>query len=314
MQTGTLRRLTGGMLILLLFLAACNGRTNTGPVLLNEQTIVPTVAVLPSVTPVPSETPVPVPVSPTPDFVAETAVALVTPTLPPSRTPTQTWTPSNTPTSTFTPSHTPPPTLTPLPSPTPFPTPLPPVQAPPIQPTAGIVNTPPGAAPGSVSAPPAAVDAGGSCAYAWFFTTQAPTTCPAGLSVPTQAAYLSFEGGYMIWLASSNAIYAIYNNEQYPRWERYPDTFQEGMPERDPTIIGPQGLWQQPRRGFGQLWRTNTNVRARLNWATAEWETAYTATFQQAGAEAGGTIYLSAPDGAVFALNGDQGGWQLIPQ
>jgi hypothetical protein len=85
------------------------------------------------------------------------------------------------------------------------------------------------------------------------------------------------------------------------------------MPERDITIVGPQGLWQQPRRGFGQLWRTNTTVRARLGWALHEWEDAFTSTQQQAGADSGSALYLTGQDGRVVALLDGGASWQILP-
>jgi hypothetical protein len=68
-------------------------------------------------------------------------------------------------------------------------------------------------------------------------------------------------------------IYVLYKDNQVPLWQRYMDTWQEGMAERDPSIIGPDGLWQQPRRGFGHLWRTTTTARR----PSARWSTPYPA-------------------------------------
>ncbi len=290
-----------GLLCLTLALAGCAGLD--GPRLLNESNI-PTAAVLPSVTPMPTETATPTYAPPTPDFVAETRIALVTPTLPPSRTPVPTWTPSVT--SSPIPLPTLALTLTPFPSATPYPTVAPILQQPAVQQPAFATL----AQPMPNSAPPAAVDASGACVYPWFFSSRATGGCPAGAAVSTAAASLAFERGIMLWTGHDGMITVLYSDGQQPAWERYADTWMEGMPERDPAIIGPQGLWQQPRRGFGQVWRTTPTVRNRLGWALREWEDAYTATFQQTGNQGGGAIYVTGHDGNAYMLVGDQTRWE----
>lgn len=303
-----LRGLLPGLLFLLV---ACNGLGRSDPQLLGESTLIPTVAVLPSLTPTPlppSETPTPLPTPTTEETSTEAALAFVTPTLPPSRTPSPTPTTTDTPTLTFTPSWTPPPSATP--TLTPFPVFTPGPVAMPTQPLFG-----PGAsqniAPSNVSAPPAPVDGSGGCLHAWFFSAPI-SACPAAAPLTSPAAFLQFERGMMFWFGAEQAIYVLYNDAQNPRWERYPDTWQEGMPERDPTIIGPEGLWQQPRRGFGHLWRNNVGVRGRLGWALHEWETPFTGTVQQAGAEGGSTLFITGPEGQIYRLEGDQSHWQVL--
>lgn len=286
-----------------LIMTGCNGRLG-GPRLVEDTALIPTVAVLPSITPIPTLTETPTPAPPTPDFVAETAIALVTPTLPPTRTPTITWTPSSTPSETPSPTPTLPPTQTPFPTPLPPPTLFTPIPVVPVQ-----VNPAPGSS-APVSAPPAALDASGNCVYPWFFSSRQPGSCPATSAVSSPAAALAFERGQMFWTGVDRMIYVLYADGQQPAWERYNDTYVEGMPERDLSIVGPQGLWQQPRRGFGQLWRTTPIVRDRLGWALREWEDAYTATIQQVGAQGGGAIYLTGSDGQIYALAGDRSRWE----
>ncbi len=288
-----------GLLLLSAMLAACTGR-GSGPVLIAESTYtIPTVAVLPSVTPTSTSTPTDLPTVPpfTPDTPA-VEIVLITPTLAPTRTPTLTYTPSNTPTLTFTPSPTWPPTQTPFPTPTPFVPAFVPTQAP-------VAAVPVG---GSAVTAPRNPD--GSCVYAWFVLSRPPSGCPATAPLSTAAASLAFERGMMFWFGVEGAIYVLYTDGQQPAWERYADTWREGMPERDLTIVGPEGLWQQPRRGFGQLWRTTPTVRDRLGWALHEWEDSYTGTLQSAGADAGGAIYLTNVDGRIYALTGDRSHWE----
>jgi hypothetical protein len=296
-------RQMAGLVVMLLALTGCNGRLRSGPQLVDEVTYIPTVAVLPSITSTPTVTATPTLAPPTRDLAAETALALVTPTLPPSRTPSMTWTPSNTPTSTPTPTMTLPPTLTPLPTPVP-------VAVQPTQPPFSTGGQPVSGNPASsISAPPGAVDGGGNCLYPWYFTAQPISGCPVGPVAISPSAFLDFTGGWMFWIGSERMIYVVYNDGNFPRWERYADAWVEGMPERDPSIVGPAGLWQQPRRGFGYLWRNNVAVRGRMSWALHEWETAYDAAIQQVGAEGGGAIFVSAPSGEVFELAANQTSW-----
>lgn len=296
------------LLLASLILTGCDALGGRGPRLVAESDYIPTVAVLPSVTPPPTEGPTETPIPPTPDFLAETQVALVTPTLPPSRTPTPTWTPTTTPTATQTPPvPTSAPTLTLFPSLTPLPSPTPFVQ----QQVAGqvVVQQPP---PAGNAPAAAAVDSSGACVYGWFFTSRTPAGCPANAAITAASASLAFERGQMFWTSHEGMIYVLFGDGQQPAWQRYTDTWTENMVERDPTIVGPQGLWQQPRRGFGNVWRTTPTVRDRLGWALREWEDAYTTTYQQMGAESGGTVYLSGPNGQVYALAGDFTRWEIF--
>jgi hypothetical protein len=48
-------------------------------------------------------------------------------------------------------------------------------------------------------------------------------------------------------------------------WQRFPDDWREGQPT-GVTDLPPPGRYA-PVRGFGYLWATNAEVRARLGWA-----------------------------------------------
>lgn len=301
------------MALAVLLLAGCTVFQQQGPVLIDDQPVIPTVAELPTLTPTvkPSDTPTPAPSSTTPPDLEETARALITPTLPPSRTPTDTATPTRTPTSTWTPSWTPPPTQTPLPTfPPPTIAPLP-TQPIPVAPAGAPL---PAILPETIAAPGAPTNPDGSCVHGWFFSQITVAGCPVAPATTTDAVYLEFEHGRMFWIAVERKIYVLYADGQFPQWERYPDAWSEGMVERDPSIVGPSGLWQQPRRGFGHLWRSNGHIRARLGWALAEWEVPITAQLQQAGAESGATLYLAEPgEGhSLFMLAGDQHSWERV--
>ena len=84
-----------------------------------------------------------------------------------------------------------------------------------------------------------------------------------------------FEHGRMIWREDRQTISAL--GEQ-SRLATYADTWKEGEPAQDPTIVPPVGK-VQPQRGFGKLWRTVPGLRDTLGWALND-ESGYTALVQ----------------------------------
>jgi hypothetical protein len=155
------------------------------------------------------------------------------------------------------------------------------------------------------------------CPYAYFFEP-APTgwaSCPYRPPALSWAAEQPFERGRMIWLegipgestrsgdAEGPLIYVLYEDGRFPQWQRFEDTWVEGQPESDPSIVPPVGL-VQPIRGFGQLWRENDRVRERLGWALDP-ERGYDGAYQIAWEPAyeSDGAYLRTIDGRVAALS-----------
>jgi LysM repeat protein len=151
-----------------------------------------------------------------------------------------------------------------------------------------------GAAPTAVAAQPSATPAeppsGGSTTY---------TT--------VRASFAPFEHGVMIWIEDVDQIYVLITGAtpDQSNYSAYRDTWQEGMPETDPSITAPAGQFQ-PTRSFGQAWRTYPGVKDALGWATAESQD-YTALVVRQG----NTIITSGPDGRVYELL-ESGTWQAI--
>lgn len=338
------RRAGARVLILLVLLgAACsNDLPDPGPVLVEDITLAPTLDITqPALTLSPQATP-----SATPSITAAaqaseepTQDAFASPTEPPTKTATPSVTATFTPTFTVTATWTP--TVTGTPG-VPFPTATQLLTAnapPPLQPSPTIPSVPGQSGIGEVAGfpnsggnpnfgqtpqtglagAPAAVGGtpvppgtfGSSCIYYWFFSSRAVPYCAAAPPLTTQAVNLQFENGIMFWFQGAQTIYVLYLDAAAPRWERYTDTWQEGMPETDPAIQNPVNLWQ-PRRGFGQVWRTNPAVRQRLGWALNQWETIYQGIIQQAGPEGSGTLFFTGPEGRAYQLNGDQTQWTVF--
>lgn len=148
-------------------------------------------------------------------------------------------------------------------------------------------------------------------------STQTSKTTPVVISptldpFPTQTitqiqvAEQVFEKGRMFWLEPVKQIWVLVGEDE-GKWTRFQDTFEEGEPEMDPSLVAPEGL-QQPLRGFGKLWRENREVRNTLGWAVTP-EFGYVSNYEY---HPGGEInqageYNAAPGyHIVFSLYGER--------
>ena len=155
-----------------------------------------------------------------------------------------------------------------------------------------------------------------ACPYEWFFDSP-PAACPDGPARTVQAISQSFEGGWMVWLASGPwseepVIYVLYQTALNGHmWEPVADAWHEGMPLTDPDLEPPAGRFQPVGR-LGQAWRDHPQfVRQPLGWATAE-EVAYTARLQHRST--GGrypTLYILAADQRIYVLHPEQTRWEF---
>ncbi|MHB1162700.1 MAG: anti-sigma factor [Chloroflexota bacterium] len=116
---------------------------------------------------------------------------------------------------------------------------------------------------------------------------------------PEQAVALvvqPFQRGRLIWRADRKEIIALLEGGQ---WRSYPDSFD-----------GTQSATPQPEelvRGFGKLWRDQTDLRSALGTPTAP-EQPTEGAMQQFER---GTL-LRTPDHTIFALHGDMS-WEQFP-
>jgi hypothetical protein len=269
------------LLLLFVLISACTSDPSIGgPRLVQDVTLEPT-AIMP--TRIATATPIVIPIAtservtlPTlatvegrfPDYV------LITPTLPPSKTP------PPSPTISPTPTNTRPPTQT---------------LRPPLFPTYVVATS-------SVSSPLVnpSTNNNQNCVADWFFAKPIPVICPVAASVASTAAYQQFQQGFMLWVGQQDMIYAVYDSAETPRWQMFRDEYSDNMPEYDPSLVvdQPPYTWQ-PRRGFGMIWRDNYMVQNRLGWAVREWEEPFD-THLQIGLD--GTIFLTEPRGGIIVL------------
>jgi len=134
-----------------------------------------------------------------------------------------------------------------------------------------------------------------------------PTTVPAANTSPaprvSTAAFQIYEHGYMVWIGDKRILYVMYygKDSNSGTFESFPEHWEEGMPETDPKLVPPQGLYQ-PTRGGGLLWRENDKVRNGLGWGTFPPLGYMTVVGQQ-----GDKFWFNGAD-RVFTLSGNQ--WQ----
>ncbi|MCS6834489.1 MAG: hypothetical protein NZ750_00540 [Anaerolineae bacterium] len=269
----------------MMIFVACSSPSSdaSGPRLVREVTLPPATADLPTLAVTATILRTPEIISPLQQVTIEADFVLVTPTLPPSKTPTTTPTLTNTPTATLTPTSTATATATALLFPTSQIIPI-------IAPVAAPINE--------------------ICLSNWFFLSPRPASCPLNPPSASNGVYQSFQNGYMVWVGNQTAIYVMYSDAAQPRWEVYRDGFLEGMDESSSEFMNAPApnLWQ-PRRGFGLLWRENQAVRNRIGWATLEWEQPYSVQVQTAS---DGAVFVSAPGNVVFALFPNRASWQMF--
>jgi hypothetical protein len=148
-------------------------------------------------------------------------------------------------------------------------------------------------------------------------TIPQPTATHNGVATPTitqiQVAEQVFEKGRMFWLQPTDQVWVmVITGEGEGTWQVYTNTFREGDPESDPDLVPPSGL-EQPKRGFGKLWRDNPDIREVLGWAVTP-EFGYVTRYeyhpgQQANTPGYHVLFSLYNEG--FRFNEADSSWQL---
>jgi len=153
--------------------------------------------------------------------------------------------------------------------------------------------------------------------------TPAPTSTPDPRPTATTGtiavAEEVFEKGRMFYIQPLDQIWVmVIAGEGEGTWSIYPDTFEEGDPEVDPSLLPPDGMYQ-PERGFGKLWRENREVREALGWAVTP-EFGYNSEYRyQPGGEVVNGVVVPGPGyhvlfslaGEAFQFNEDDNTWEF---
>lgn len=154
-----------------------------------------------------------------------------------------------------------------------------------------------------------------TCPDVWFFANP-PPRCPGSPPNATVMQAQTFERGLLLWTQWNDLIYILYADEVVaPRWQIQLDAWFSGLPDSDPNLTPPAGLYQ-PVRGFGLAWRDEQvaegyRVRDRLGWATAPEQGVDNAAYQCDSAPKYNTCFISGPGGLVYELKPEQSAWQI---
>jgi hypothetical protein len=148
------------------------------------------------------------------------------------------------------------------------------------------------------------------CPDVWFFSPP-PEACPSAPAQDTPLIEEPFERGRMLYVSSSNQIYALFNDGLSPAWLVLENRFDSAVhPESDPNFSPPPGYYQ-PLRRLGFVWRGNDTVRNRLGMATQP-EASYNGFTQSSSASGAQTLYVSSANGTVLQLLPQGDSWQII--
>ena len=133
--------------------------------------------------------------------------------------------------------------------------------------------------------------------------------CAVGGASSATSAYQNFQNGLMLWVSSLGAqqpqgvIYALASSGSY---QRFNDTWVEGVDPDSGGAEPPSAGLSEPVRGFGKIWRENSSVRDALGWATSG-ENGGSATVQVF--ERGEMIAVPQTGQTYIMLSGAPGSW-----
>lgn len=128
--------------------------------------------------------------------------------------------------------------------------------------------------------------------------TLPPPPPPETTNETTQAAFQPFENGYLLWLANTQDVWALYGGTSgsariYALYEY------SGLPDNPVTEEAPPGR-AKPINAFGRLWGNLPEVRS-LGWGLGV-EQGYTATITRLGPN----LSISTPDGRTITISGSE--------
>jgi hypothetical protein len=150
-----------------------------------------------------------------------------------------------------------------------------------------------------------------SCPDAWFFEPP-PQSCPQTSPIESRVVEQEFERGRMLYIESSNRVYALFNDGLQPAWVVFENRYDPARdPESEENFVPPPGF-VQPLRQLGFVWRGNDLVRNRLGLGTAP-DFSFDG-FTQAAILGDGSedLYVSSADSSVLELVPGGESWQII--
>lgn len=127
--------------------------------------------------------------------------------------------------------------------------------------------------------------------------------CPLTGAQSVQAAYQSFERGFMVWRGDNKEFYVLLNNGSMDYWG--PGSTGPNQPLPSSQI--PAGL-SQPVSGFGKLWDNFVWLQSDIGWATAA-ESGYVTTLRETYQSTvtpypwAGRVLLTLPNGRLISIS-----------
>lgn len=157
-------------------------------------------------------------------------------------------------------------------------------------------------------------------------STPSPTADPIPTPITNQiiVSELAFQNGRAFWLEPQREIWVLVEASEGANegaWIIRDDTWTEDQPPFDPEIEPPEEGLFQPERGFGKLWRENTDIREALGWAIESEEghvTTYTYVFRGdvvdgEFVEQPGYHTLVSKTGITYLFDESNGTWRQLP-
>jgi hypothetical protein len=150
-----------------------------------------------------------------------------------------------------------------------------------------------------------------ACPDQWFFVP-APDACPAGPPAETALIEESFERGRMLYVAATNRVYALFNDDTDPAWVVFDNRYDPAIhPELEASFVPPPGFYQ-PIARLGFVWRGRDVVRNRLGLGLQP-EVNYEGSSQSATTPDGQEmLYVTSADGTILQLLPGGAAWQII--
>ena len=150
-----------------------------------------------------------------------------------------------------------------------------------------------------------------ACPVQWFFEPS-PVECPQNEADETFLIEQQMERGRLVYVASRNRVYALFNDGSQPAWISFQNLYDPSVhPESLDNFVPPAGFFQ-PIARLGFVWRGNDTVRNRLGLGVNA-EFGFEGFVQTAPLQSGGDdLYISSSDGAALKLSPGGEIWQIM--
>lgn len=147
------------------------------------------------------------------------------------------------------------------------------------------------------------------CPVEWFFIP-APDECATASPTETRIVDMTMERGRLVYIEELDTIYALFNDGQQPAWSSFENRYNPEIHPAREESAPPE--WIQPLDQLGYVWRTQSDVRARLGLGLQE-AVSLDGFIQTAPARGGReVIYLTGLNGVVLQIVPGNDLWQII--